>query len=452
MFERILVANRGEIALRVIRACREMGISTVAVYSEADQNSLHVHYADEAYCIGPPPSAKSYLSIPNIISAAMISGCDAIHPGYGALSENPQFAEICQNHGLTFIGPSVKCMESMGDKAVAKQLMQKAGVPVVPGSEGPVVDEKEAIEVAENIGYPVIIKAASGGGGKGMRIARSADEVKRMLNMARIEAEAAFGSGEVYIEKLIEGPRHIEVQILADEFGRIIHLGERECSIQRRHQKIIEESPSPAIDEGKRKQLGEAAILGAKAVGYSNAGTMEFLYDRNGDFYFMEMNTRIQVEHPITEMVTGVDLVKEQIRIAAGQPLRYRQEDIKITGVAIECRLNAEDPDHNFRPCPGLITDYLAPGGPGIRVDSAAYPGWEVTPYYDSMFGKLIAWAPTRHEAINRAKGAIDEFIIEGIKTNLLFHLRVLDNDSFVRGELSTDFVEKYLLRSSEED
>jgi len=449
MFERILIANRGEIALRVIRACRELGISTVAVYSEADRDSLHVHYADEAYCIGPAPMARSYLHIPNIISAALVSGCEAIHPGYGALSENPQFVEICQNHGLTFIGPSMQCMELMGDKAKAKQIMAQAGVPVVPGSSGPVADEKEAIEVAESIGYPVMIKAALGGGGRGMRIARNREEVKRMLQMARIEAEAAFGSGEVYIEKFVEGPRHIEVQILADQFGRTIHLGERECSIQRRHQKLIEESPSPAVDEGKREELGQAAILGAKAVGYTNAGTMEFLYDRNGNFYFMEMNTRIQVEHPVTEMVTGIDIVKEQIKIAAGLPLSYRQEDIKFNGVAIECRLNAEDPENDFRPCPGLIREYLPPGGPGIRIDSAAYSGWEVQPYYDSMFGKLIAWGRTREEAINRAKGALEEFIVEGIKTNLGFHLRVLENDSFVRGELSTDFVEKYLVRSS---
>ena len=310
-------------------------------------------------------------------------------------------------------------------------------------------DEKEAIEVAESIGYPVMIKAALGGGGRGMRIARNREEVKRMLQMARIEAEAAFGSGEVYIEKFVEGPRHIEVQILADQFGRTIHLGERECSIQRRHQKLIEESPSPAVDEGKREELGQAAILGAKAVGYTNAGTMEFLYDRNGNFYFMEMNTRIQVEHPVTEMVTGIDIVKEQIKIGAGLPLSYRQEDIKFNGVAIECRLNAEDPENDFRPCPGLIREYLPPGGPGIRIDSAAYSGWEVQPYYDSMFGKLIAWGRTREEAINRAKGALEEFIVEGIKTNLGFHLRVLENDSFVRGELSTDFVEKYLVRSS---
>lgn len=445
MFRRILIANRGEIALRIIRSCRELGIETVAIYSEADRDSLHVRMADQAVCVGPGPSARSYLNIPNILSAAVLTEVDAIHPGYGYLAERAHFADMCATHGIKFIGPSVETIERMGDKAVAKRMMQEAGVPVIPGSEQAVETEEEAIALAEEIGYPIMLKAAAGGGGKGMRLVADRDELLRAWPVARGEAQAAFGDDRLYMERFIESPRHIEVQILADEHGNVIHLGERECSIQRRHQKMIEEAPSAVIDPDLRRRMGEAAVAGARAAGYFNAGTMEFLVDRSGNFYFMEMNTRIQVEHPVTEMVTGVDIVKEQILIAAGEPLSYKQEDIHWQGHAIECRINAEDPDKDFRPSPGVITFYHAPGGPGIRIDSAAYTGLEVSPFYDSMIAKVIAYGADREEAIRRMEGALDELTIEGIKTNIDFHRAVLANERFRRGEVATDFLAKHM-------
>lgn len=447
MFEKVLIANRGEIALRVIRACRELGIESVAIYSEADRDSLHVMAADEAICVGPGPSNGSYLNIPNIISAAVLSGADAIHPGYGYLSERAHFAEICETHGIKFIGPSVFAIEQMGDKVIAKRAMAQAGVPVMPGSLEPIESDEEAIALAEEIGYPVIIKASAGGGGRGMRLARSRSELERALGPARSEAGAAFGSDAVYIEKYLEEPRHVEIQILADEHGNVVHLGERECSIQRRHQKLIEEAPSPAIDDEVRKRMGEAAVLGARAVGYANAGTVEFLVDRERNFYFLEMNTRIQVEHPVTEWVTGVDIVKEQIRIAAGEKLTISQEDVRLRGHAIECRINAEDPERGFMPSPGTVRFYHAPGGFGVRVDSAMYNGCVVPPYYDSMIAKLIVHAEDRESAIDKALAAIDEFRIEGIKTNAAYLKEILDHPKFREGELSTDFIERYMGR-----
>ncbi|MGI6038323.1 MAG: acetyl-CoA carboxylase biotin carboxylase subunit [Limnochordia bacterium] len=446
MFRKVLIANRGEIALRIIRACRELDIRTVAIYSEADYQSLHVQAADEAFCVGPAPSSHSYLNIPNIISAALISGADAIHPGYGYLAERPHFAEICQSHGLSFIGPPSWAIERMGDKAAAKQTMEEAGVPVVPGSQGEVESDGEAVAIAREIGYPVIVKAAAGGGGKGMRVARDEGELLKIIGPARAEAEASFGSSALYLEKFVEQPRHIEIQIIADEHGNAVHLGERECSLQRRHQKLLEEAPSAGVSQELREAMGRAALAGAQAVGYTNVGTMEFLLDKDGNFYFMEMNTRIQVEHPVTELVTGVDLVQEQLRIAAGEPLSLRQEDIKINGHAIECRINAEDPYRNFMPSPGVIREYRPPGGLGIRLDSAAYQGWEVSPYYDPMFAKLIAWAPTREGAINRMAAALREFHIGGIATTIPFHLEILADPFFRRGELSTDFIETRFL------
>ncbi|RKO66764.1 acetyl-CoA carboxylase biotin carboxylase subunit [Desulfofundulus salinus] len=446
MFKKILIANRGEIALRIIRACREMGIKTVLVYSEADRDSLPVRMADEAYCIGPAPAAKSYLNITNIISTAMVSGADAIHPGYGFLAENAGFAEICESCGLTFIGPPASAMEKMGAKAVARETVLKAGVPVVPGSPGVLRDVQEALEVAEQIGYPVLVKASAGGGGRGMRVAQGPEDLIRAVQTAQTEAQAAFGNAQVYVEKYVDEPRHIEFQILGDKHGNIIHLGERDCSIQRRNQKMIEESPSTALTPELRRKMGEMAVRAARAVGYYNAGTVEFLLDKHQNFYFIEMNTRIQVEHPVTEMVTGIDLIKEQIRLAAGEPLGYTQEDIQIRGWAIECRINAEDPARNFAPSPGLITAYLPPGGPGIRLDSAAYPGWKVPPHYDSMIAKLIAWGQDRDEAIARMQRALGEFIIEGIRTTIPFHQRVLHNAFFRRGEIYTNFIQRRIL------
>lgn len=446
MFEKILVANRGEIAVRIIRACRELGIRTVAIYSEADRESLHVELADEAYCVGPPASGKSYLNIPNIMSAAVVAGVDAIHPGYGYLSERSHFAEVCEGHGIKFIGPKASAIERMGDKAAAKKAMKEAGVPVVPGSEGAITSEAEAVAVAEEFGYPVIIKAAAGGGGKGMRVAYNRDDLLRGLHPARAEAGASFGNDAVYIEKFVEDPRHIEIQILADEHGNCVHLFERECSLQRRHQKVLEEAPSVVLTEEKRREMGEAAVRGAKAIGYTNAGTIEFLLDRDGRFYFMEMNTRIQVEHPVTEAITGIDLVKEQIRIAAGEPLGYGQEDIQIRGHAIECRLNAESPEHGFRPSPGTITAYHAPGGFGVRIDSAAFSGWTVSPFYDSMFGKLIVWGRDRNEAIAKMRAALDEMVVEGIATNIEFQKALVSDPLFISGELSTNFIERHFL------
>lgn len=442
MFQRILVANRGEIALRVIRACKEMGISTVAIYSEADADALHVRLADEAVCVGPASSSRSYLNIPNIISAALLTGADAIHPGYGYLSERARFAEICEDHGLVFIGPRPATIDSMGDKAKAKRAMQEAGVPVIPGSDGPVGSDIEALKIAAEIGYPVIVKASAGGGGKGMRVVTCSDDLVRALNLARSEADAAFGNSEVYIEKFVERPRHVEIQILADQHGHILHLGERECSLQRRQQKVLEEAPSVAITPKMREAMGLMAVAGAKAVDYVNAGTIEFLVDGQGNFYFMEMNTRIQVEHPVTEMVTGIDLVKEQVRIAAGEPLRYEQEEITLRGHAIQCRINAEDPDEDFLPSPGVVTAYHAPGGMGIRVDSALYGGCEVSPFYDPMIGKLITWGHNREEAISRMEVALEEMVVNGINTSIPFHLRLLRDAGFRKGDFHTRYIE----------
>ncbi|MFA4886159.1 MAG: acetyl-CoA carboxylase biotin carboxylase subunit, partial [Desulfotomaculaceae bacterium] len=402
MFKKILIANRGEIAVRIIRACREMGIDTVAVYSEADRESLHVWWADEAFCIGPAPSLKSYLNFNNIISAALVSGADAIHPGYGFLAENADFADVCSKCGITFIGPPVKAMQRMGDKALARETMINAGIPVVPGSEGVIRNLDAALELAETIGYPVIIKASAGGGGRGMRIVQNQTELKNAVNTARTEAQAAFGNDEVYLEKYVEEPRHIEFQILGDMHGNLIHLGERDCSIQRRNQKILEEAPSSALTPELRKQMGETAIRAARAVDYYSAGTVEFLLDKHLNYYFMEMNTRIQVEHPVTEMITGIDLIKEQIMVAAGEMLKLTQEEVVIKGHAIECRINAENPDYNFRPCAGKIDTYITPGGPGVRIDSSVYAGYTIPSFYDSLLGKLIVWGKDREEAIAR--------------------------------------------------
>ncbi len=446
MFDKILVANRGEIAVRIIRACREMNIKTVAVFSEADRDSLHTQMADEAICIGPPPPGRSYLNISNIISAAQISKADAIHPGYGFLAENYKFAEMCAAHGLVFIGPPVEAMRLMGNKVKAREAMQAAGVPVVPGSDGPVAQSDRALRVAQKIGFPVLIKASHGGGGKGMRVVQCEEELVKNIMTASTEASAAFGSGEIYLEKYLEEPRHIEIQILADRHGNIVHLGERDCSIQRRNQKIIEESPSVAVDEKLRDTLGETAVQAAKSVGYYSAGTVEFLLDKHGNYYFIEMNTRIQVEHPVTEMVTGVDIVKEQIRIAAGEELSLSQDDVCLKGWSIECRINAEDPDRNFVPRPGRITRFQAPGGPGVRLDSAIYTGWEVPPYYDSMLGKLVVWGNTRNEAVARMLRALDELQLEGVKTTIPFHRRILRNAFYRRGEVYTNFIQRRIL------
>ena len=446
MFKKILIANRGEIALRIIRACREMDIETVAVFSEADRDALHVRAADQAVCIGPHATAKSYLNIPNIISAAELTGVDAIHPGYGFLSENARFAEICESCGITFIGPSPRAIEIMGDKATARKTMIDAGVPVVPGSKEIIKDLDEAAIIAQEIGYPVMIKASAGGGGKGMRIAQNPKELVKSIQAAQSEAQAAFGNPETYLEKYVEEPRHIEFQILADKHGQVIHLGERDCSLQRRNQKLLEEAPSSALTPELRKAMGDAAIKAAHAANYSSAGTIEFLLDKHGDFYFIEMNTRIQVEHPVTELVTGIDLLKAQIRVAAGEPLGIKQEDVQIRGWAIECRINAENPDKNFMPSPGTIEFYHAPGGPGVRVDSAAYQGYTIPPYYDSMVGKLIVWGADREEAIQRMRRALEEFVIEGIHTTIPFHLKVLDNAFFRRGEVYTNFIQRRIL------
>ncbi|MCW5822845.1 MAG: acetyl-CoA carboxylase biotin carboxylase subunit [Cyanobacteria bacterium TGS_CYA1] len=444
MFEKVLVANRGEIALRVIRACQELDIQTVAIYSQADAESLHVKLADEQFCIGPPSSQKSYLHIPALISTAVVTGADAIHPGYGFLSENANFADICRDHRIKFIGPSVHAINSMGDKASARETMKKAGVPCVPGSDGLVDSDKEAFKLAEEIGYPVIIKATAGGGGRGMRIASDAGQLASAMSAARSEAQAAFGDGGVYIEKYLKPIRHIEIQVMADQYGNVIHLGERDCSVQRRHQKLIEESPSPALTPELRQQMGDAAVKAAKSIGYEGAGTVEFIWCNN-QFYFMEMNTRIQVEHPVTEMITGIDLIKEQIRVAAGEPLSLKQEDVIFRGHAIECRINAEDSDRNFLPSPGRIDAYIAPGGPGVRVDSHCYPGYTIPPYYDSLVSKLIVWGLDREEAIQRMQRALDEYAITGIKTTIPFHQVVLSHSVFQSGDVSTDFVEKFM-------
>lgn len=443
MFKKILIANRGEIALRIIRACRELGIQSVAVYSEADRESLHVKFADQSVCIGPAQPTESYLKIPSIISAALVTGSDAIHPGYGFLAENAGFARLTEEQGITFIGPSAEAIENMGDKAVARETMIRAGVPVVPGSEGIIEDTGSALEIAEKIGYPVIVKASAGGGGKGMRVVHSPENLIKSVQTARSESKAAFGCADVYIEKYLEEPRHIEFQILGDRHGNIVYLGERDCSIQRRNQKVIEEAPSTALTQSLREEMGEMALRAASAVGYHSAGTIEFLLDKNRKFYFIEMNTRIQVEHPVTEMITGIDLVKEQIAIAAGEKLSLSQQDITITGWAIECRINAEDPARNFAPFPGTITGYIPPGGPWVRVDSAAYQGWEVPRNYDSLIGKIITWGRDRGEAIERMKRALGEFRIEGVATTIPFHQKVLDNAFFKRGEIYTNFIQR---------
>lgn len=444
MFKKILVANRGEIALRVIRAARELGIETVAIYSQPDANSLHVQLADEAYCIGPARSSNSYLNIPSIISTATLTRVDAIHPGYGFLAENSNFAEMCESHNIKFIGPTAKNISSMGDKATAKRIMQELNIPVIPGSQGLLDDPKQAIEVAKKLGYPVIVKATAGGGGRGMRIAFDEEQLLTSLDAASQEANVAFGNPGIYLEKYITKIRHIEIQILADEHGNVIHLGERDCTVQRRHQKLLEESPSVHIDPALREKIGTVAVNAAKAINYRNAGTVEFVLDlETKNFYFMEMNTRIQVEHPVTEMVTDLDLIKSQIRIAAGEKLWLKQSDVKIKGHAIELRINAEDPDKNFAPCPGRIDGYIAPGGPGIRVDSHCYTGYDIPPYYDSMIAKLIVWDHDRPQAISRAKRALDEFAITGIHTTIPFHLKVLEHPKFLSGDFGTDFVAK---------
>jgi len=442
-FRKILIANRGEIACRIIWACKEMGIRTVAVYSEADRDSLHVRFADEAICIGAPPSAQSYLNISAVISAAEIANVDAIHPGYGFLAESAYFAEICEACNIKFIGPRASVIRMMGDKVEARRAAQEAGLPILPGSPEPLESEEEALRLAREIGFPVIVKAAAGGGGRGMRIVRTEAELGHALETASTEAAAAFKNGDVYIERYIERPRHIEIQVLADEYGACIHLGERECSIQRRHQKLLEEAPSPVLSADLRNQMGNAAVAACKRINYSNAGTIEFLLDEDNKFYFMEMNTRIQVEHPVTEMVTLADIVRNQIRIAEGEPLGYTQDDLMIVGHSIECRVNAENPE-TFAPSPGLITAFNLPGGPGVRVDTAAYPGYFVPPYYDSMIAKLIVHARTRELAIARMRRALGAMVVEGIKTTIPLHLKIMDDPKFQAGELSTKFMEEF--------
>ena len=450
MFSKILIANRGEIALRIIRACHEMGIRTVAVYSQADHNSLHVRFADEAICIGQPSSSSSYLNIPAIISAAEITDVEAIHPGYGFLAENAHFAEICESCKITFIGPTPENMRLMGDKMAARTTMQKAGLPIVPGSRAIIKNKEEALKTAKEIGYPVIIKAAAGGGGKGMRICHNDLTLVSSLLTAQTEAEANFGNSSVYIEKYIERPRHIEVQIIADRYGHVVQLGERDCSIQRRHQKLLEEAPSPVVDSKMRRKLSELVLKGMKSIGYVSCGTIEFLLDeKTSNFYFMEMNTRIQVEHPVTEMVTGIDLIKEQIKVASGEKLKFSQEDIQIKGVAIECRINAEDPDNNFMPSPGKIENLILPGGPNVRVDTHIYAGYVIPPYYDSLVAKLIVWGNNRQEAIKTMRRALSEFYIGPIKTTIPFHLKLMDNPLFKKGDISTHFVQDLLVNES---
>ncbi len=444
MFQRILVANRGEIAVRIIRACKELGIETVAVYSEVDEDALHLRYADETICIGPGPSLKSYLDIPRIIAAAEIADVDAIHPGYGFLSERSRFAEVCKACNITFIGPSPETIEAVGNKARARDLARVAGVPTVPGSDGLVPDEEEARKVAAKIGYPVMIKAAAGGGGRGMRVAHNEMSLLSGFAQAKAEAQAAFADSSIYIERFVERPRHVEIQILADAHGNIVYLGERDCSVQRRHQKLIEESPSPIMTPELRRAMGEAAVRFARAGNYVNAGTVEFLVDRHRNFYFMEMNSRIQVEHPVTEIVTGVDLVKEQIRIAAGGELPFRQEDIVVRGHAIEVRVNAEDPANNFRPNPGKVTNYLPPGGPGVRVDSHLYSGYTIPPHYDSLLAKVIAFRSTREETMSTLARALGEMQVEGVATTIPFFLKVLENAAFRSGDFDTGFVEAH--------
>ena len=443
---KILIANRGEIAVRIIRACKEMNIKTVAVYSEIDKDAMHTRLADEAICIGPANSSKSYLNFKNIIEAANITGADCIHPGFGFLSENSQFAKICEESNIKFIGPSYKVIELMGNKSNAKELMKSAGVPVVPGSDGSIKDIAEAEKIAEKIGYPIMLKASAGGGGKGIRIVNSREELAQNYNLVRQEAKVSFNDDEIYIEKFIKNPRHVEIQILADEYGNVIHLGERDCSIQRRNQKIIEETPSTAIDDKLRNKMGDAAVKAAKASGYSSCGTIEFLVDSDKNFYFMEMNTRIQVEHPITEMRTGIDIVKNQIKIAAGEKLKLKQKNVEFRGHSIECRINAENPSKKFMPCPGTITGLNLPGGNGVRIDTAIYEGYTIPPTYDSMIAKIITHGDTRNEAISKMKRALEEIVIEGVDTNIDFLFKIITNPNFIRGNFDTSFVEKEIL------
>lgn len=447
MINKILIANRGEIAVRIIRACKEMNVKTVAVYSEVDKDAMHVKLADEAICIGPANSSKSYLNFKNIIEAANITGADAIHPGFGFLSENSQFAKICEESNIKFIGPNYKVIEMMGNKSNAKELMKNAGVPVVPGSDGSVKGLKDAIKIANEIGYPIMLKAAAGGGGKGIRIVNVPEELESNYNIVKQEAKISFNDDEIYIEKFIKNPRHVEIQILADEHGNVIHLGERDCSIQRRNQKVIEETPSTAIDDKLRNKMGESAIKAVKASGYTSCGTIEFLVDSDKNFYFMEMNTRIQVEHPITEERTGIDIVKAQIRVSAGEPLKIKQKDIKFNGYSIECRINAENPDKNFRPCPGTITGVILPGGNGVRVDTAIYSGYTIPSNYDSMIAKIITHGDTRNEAISKMKRALEETVIEGVDTNIDFLFKIIKNPNFIRGNFDTSFIEKEILK-----
>ncbi|PEZ83487.1 acetyl-CoA carboxylase biotin carboxylase subunit [Bacillus sp. AFS017274] len=450
MIKKVLIANRGEIAVRIIRACKELGIETVAVFSEADKEALHVQIADEAYCIGPKLSKDSYLNTTNIISTAKKTGSDAIHPGYGFLAENADFAELCRECNIIFIGPSPEAINKMGTKDVARETMRKAGVPIVPGSKGIIKDTDEGVALANEMGYPVIIKATAGGGGKGIRVARTEEDLIKGINITQQEAATAFGNPGVYIEKFIEDFRHVEIQVMADNHGNAIHLGERDCTVQRRLQKLVEETPSPALDGEIRAEMGQAAVTAALAVNYSGAGTVEFIYDYvNRKYYFMEMNTRIQVEHPVTEMVTGVDLIKEQIKVASGNKLSLSQEDVTFNGWSIECRINAENPEKNFMPSAGKIQMYLPPGGYGVRVDSAAYPGYSIPPYYDSMIAKLIVHASTREEAIEKMKRALGEFVIEGISTTIPFHIKLLQHEQFVSGEFNTKFLEIYDVMNS---
>jgi len=451
MFSKILIANRGEIALRIIRACKELGIRTVAVYSQADRESLHVRFADEAICIGQAASSTSYLNIPAIISAAEITDVEAIHPGYGFLAENPHFAEICESCKITFIGPTPENIRLMGDKTAARASMQKVGLPIIPGSAAAVKNKEEALKTARRIGYPVIIKASAGGGGKGMRICHNDIRLVASLMTAQAEAEANFGNASVYIEKYIEKPRHVEIQVLADKYGHIIQLGERDCTIQRRHQKLLEESPSPVVDSKLRKRLGELVIKGTKYVNYVGVGTIEFLLDQKNNFYFMEMNTRIQVEHPVTELVTGIDLIKEQIKVAAGEKLRLKQEDVQIRGAAVECRINTEDYQNHFMPCPGKIETLNLPGGPGVRVDTHIYPGYTISPYYDSLVAKLITYGKNRNEALKIMQRALSEFNIGPIKTTIPFQQRLIENPLFLKSEISTHFVQEILKEEDQE-
>ena len=443
MLKKVLIANRGEIAVRIIRACREMGIRTVAIYSEADKNALHVQLADEAICVGPAPSNKSYLNVKAILEAACLTGADSIHPGFGFLSENPNFAKICQETGIKFIGPDYKLIELLGNKSRAKETMKRAGVPVVPGSDGLIYSKEQAINLAEQIKYPVMLKASAGGGGRGIRVAYSKEELEKEYDIVKQEAKVSFNDDSLYLEKFVENPRHVEIQILADEHGNCIHLGERDCSVQRRNQKVLEETPSGILDEETRKKMGEVAVKAVKEIGYSNAGTIEFLVDKNKDFYFMEMNTRVQVEHPVTEMVTGVDIIKEQIKIASGEELTYKQEDIKFNGHSMEVRINAENPDKNFMPCPGTITGLHIPGGNGVRVDTAIYSGYTVPPTYDSMLAKLIVHGKNREESIAKMKSAVAEFVVEGITTNIDFLLKILGNENFKTNNYDTSFIKK---------